>query len=102
MKSLEDLYIQAQVDAILKKPKLVSYLSVKDICIDTIASYLEKHSSKKITIVIKARHPIIFDIFKVIKIEDFMIDPAHLDYAVESCCFICENKTYLSLKECLV
>jgi hypothetical protein len=102
MKSLEDLYIQAQVNAIFKKPKSVSYLSVEDVCIDLMATYMEKQSDKKITIIIKARHPVICDIFKVIQIENFMIDPAYLEYAVESYCFICENKTYLSLRECLV
>jgi hypothetical protein len=102
MKSLEDLYIQAQVNAILKSHKNTSYISVQDLCIDIMASYLEKQSSKKITIIIKARPPIVYDVIKVIRIEDFQIDPTYLDYAVESCHFICENKTYLSLIDCLV
>jgi hypothetical protein len=63
---------------------------------------MEKQSSKKITIVIKARPPVICDVIKVIRIEDFQIDPAYLEYAVESFHFICENKTYLSLMDCLV
>jgi predicted nuclease of restriction endonuclease-like RecB superfamily len=102
MKSLEDLYIQAQVNAILKSHRLTSYISVQDLCIDIMASYMEKRSSKKIHIVIKARHPSILDVIKVIKIEDFKIDTEYLNYMVESCLFICENKTYLSLSECLV
>ena len=102
MKSLEDLYIQAQVNALLKSHRLTSYISVQDLCIDIMASYMEKQSSKKITIVIKARPPVICDVIKVIKIEDFQIDPAYLEYAVESFHFICENKTYLSLMDCLV
>jgi len=102
MKSLEDLYIQAQVNALLRSNRLSSYMSVRDLCIDTIASYMEKQCSKKITIVIKARPPVIYDVIKVIKIEDFQIDPAYLEYAVESFHFICDNKTYLSLMDCLV
>jgi hypothetical protein len=102
MISLEDLYIQSQISAILKNPIATSYISVKDMCIDIMATYMEKRSSKKIHIVIKARHPSILDIIKVIKIEDFKIDTEYLNYMVESCLFICENKTYLSLSECLV
>ena len=99
--NIQDLYIQCQINDLFK-PTHTSYLSVKDFCVDLMATYMEKQSDKKITIIIKARHPVICDILKVIKIEDFMIDPEHLEYAVESCCFICENKTYLSLRECLV